>query len=279
MNSTIQTHPEREHPRISAELGVDRLMGHVQPLPSERMQIVLVLHGTGSLALPSEIHDLSVGDVAVLRPGVTHEYRHCHALQLVWCRFSPFGIRSGLETSLDDRAISVLLSGSSIQAMKVPAERFRSLAALLTVPTQGGEMGNLGRLLLILETLSEAGSPPPPRVHPAVLETIKAFDRDLSRDWSLPELAERFDLDPSYMARIFKNSVGVPPMAYLTTMRAEAAAELLARTDLPCGAVGDRVGWNDPNYFSRRFRQHFGESPSHYRDRAEYAAFRAVSVR
>jgi two-component system response regulator YesN len=90
----------------------------------------------------------------------------------------------------------------------------------------------------------------------------------MARDWTLPELAETLNLDPSYLARIFKLSVGVPPIGYLATLRAEAAAELLARTDLPCAEVGDRVGWMDANYFSRRFRQHFGKSPSRYRDRS-----------
>jgi len=168
--------------RLAVEFGGDRFMGQVRPQPTERMQIVLVLHGTGSLATQSQIHDLSVADVAVLRPGVVHEFRHCHALQLIWCRFSPFGIRAGLEQSLDQHALSILLSGEPSQLLKVAAERFRSLAALLTVPTQGGDMGNLGRLLLILETLSEAGLPHPPVVHPAVAETIRVFDQDLVRE-------------------------------------------------------------------------------------------------
>jgi AraC-like DNA-binding protein len=50
-------------------------------------------------------------------------------------------------------------------------------------------------------------------------------------------------------------------------MRAETAVARLASTDLSCAAVGASVGWSDPNYFSRRFRQHFGESPTAYKSR------------
>jgi AraC family L-rhamnose operon transcriptional activator RhaR len=58
-------------------------------------------------------------------------------------------------------------------------------------------------------------------------------------------------------------------MAYLAGRRAELSAGLLRRTDLPVGEVGALVGWPDPNHFSRRFREKFGLSPTHYRQRFE----------
>lgn len=229
--------------------------------------MLCVLYGTASIQVQNSFHDVQTGDIVVIRPGASVSLRHCHALQLITCSFSPSNVRKGLMRSLDERALSVLVSGSQGQFFSISLDRFRSLAALLGVTTEGGAMGNLGRLLVILEAIIEAGRPAPGRVHPAVLRTIDAFESEMARDWTLPELAGSLDLDPSYLARIFKLSVGLPPVGYLAMLRAEAAAELLARTDMPCGEVGDRVGWMDANYFSRRFRQHFGESPTRYRDR------------
>jgi AraC family L-rhamnose operon transcriptional activator RhaR len=54
-------------------------------------------------------------------------------------------------------------------------------------------------------------------------------------------------------------------MAQLAAMRAETAAVRLRRADDPVAAVGASVGWGDPNYFSRRFRAHFGMSPTDFR--------------
>jgi AraC family L-rhamnose operon transcriptional activator RhaR len=229
------------------------------------MQIMLVVYGSGSIVVGSAGRDLALGDVVIVRPGVIHEFCDAHALQLIVCRFSPFGIRAGLERSLDQRATSILLSARPFQTMRVSSDRFRALASALGTPTQGGEMGNLGRLLLVLEALSDAGTPQPPIVHSAVSRSIQAFDGDLVADWELPSLAARFDLDPSYLARVFKTSVGASPVQYLAMMKAEAAAELLGETRLPCSAIAEKVGWKDPNYFSRRFRQHFGYSPTEYR--------------
>ncbi len=54
-------------------------------------------------------------------------------------------------------------------------------------------------------------------------------------------------------------------LAYHNRVRLERAGALLIRTDEPIGNVGEQVGWSDQNHFARRFRSHFGVSPSHYR--------------
>ena len=45
--------------------------------------------------------------------------------------------------------------------------------------------------------------------------------------------------------------------------------EQLLRTNRDIGMIGEQVGWNDPNYFARRFRAHFGVSATKYRKQFE----------
>jgi AraC family L-rhamnose operon transcriptional activator RhaR len=54
-------------------------------------------------------------------------------------------------------------------------------------------------------------------------------------------------------------------MAYLRRARAERSAYLLLSTADPVSVIGAAVGWDDPNLFARRFRTHFGLSPTAYR--------------
>lgn len=87
----------------------------------------------------------------------------------------------------------------------------------------------------------------------------------LSDDISLDELAAEARLSPYHFARMFKQSVGVPPRVYLTRLRMEKACELLARTDLPVTEIAQEVGYSSNQVLARVFIKHQRMSPTDYR--------------
>jgi AraC family L-rhamnose operon transcriptional activator RhaR len=93
------------------------------------------------------------------------------------------------------------------------------------------------------------------------------MDERMADAWSIPKLASAVHLEGAYCIRVFKKATGLSPIAYLSRCRAERAATLLLRTDLPVAAIADQIGWPDQNYFARRFRAHFGISATEYRAR------------
>jgi AraC family L-rhamnose operon transcriptional activator RhaR len=125
----------------------------------------------------------------------------------------------------------------------------------------------LAHLLLVLNEVAGSAEAPAERggTHQSVLRAARLLEDEPARPWTLAELADAVNLAPSYLVRLFAKQVGLPPLAYLARLRAERAAGLLIETDLSVAAIGDRVGWPDPNYMSRRFRACFGQSPSEYR--------------
>jgi AraC family L-rhamnose operon transcriptional activator RhaR len=58
-------------------------------------------------------------------------------------------------------------------------------------------------------------------------------------------------------------------MAYLANLRLTRAAAMLRRQEENVTSVALKVGFNDSNYFARRFHAMFGLSPSEYRKRQE----------
>jgi AraC family L-rhamnose operon transcriptional activator RhaR len=94
---------------------------------------------------------------------------------------------------------------------------------------------------------------------------MKRMEDDIQRALTLGDLAEQLSIAEAYLVRRFKAATGLPPMAWLNRLRAERAAALLLRTDAPVAEIGRAVGWEDPNYFARRFRAHFGLSATDYR--------------
>jgi AraC family transcriptional regulator len=87
----------------------------------------------------------------------------------------------------------------------------------------------------------------------------------LSEDISLEQLAAEARLSPFHFARMFKQSVGVPPRVHLTRLRMEKACDLLETTDLPVTEIAQEVGYSSNQVLARVFIKHRHMSPSDYR--------------
>jgi AraC family transcriptional regulator len=99
-----------------------------------------------------------------------------------------------------------------------------------------------------------------------------------SEDISLDELAAEAQLSPYHFARMFKQSVGVPPRVYLTRLRIEKACELLEKTDLPITEIAFEVGYSSNQVLARVFLKHRRITPTDYR-RAVRDPARQISLR
>jgi AraC-like DNA-binding protein len=85
-------------------------------------------------------------------------------------------------------------------------------------------------------------------------------------DLSVEALAEDLNYTRRTLTRKTKDAVGQPPSALIRQMRLEKGAELLRRQERTVSEIAHAVGFNSLSYFSRRFKKHFGTSPSAYRD-------------
>jgi len=65
--------------------------------------------------------------------------------------------------------------------------------------------------------------------------------------------------------RHWLSAVGMPPARYLASLRMREACRLLANTDMRIGAIARLLGFDDPLYFSRRFRSAHGMTARAYR--------------
>lgn len=101
----------------------------------------------------------------------------------------------------------------------------------------------------------------------------------LSEDISLDELAAEVQLSTFHFARMFKQSVGVPPRIYLTRLRVEKACELLEQTDLPITAIALEVGYSSNQVLARVFLKHMHLSPSDYRRAVRDPVRPSISLR
>lgn len=84
---------------------------------------------------------------------------------------------------------------------------------------------------------------------------------------SLNAICKHLLMSTSYFSAVFKSYTGQTFVEHLTKVRVEKAMELLKSTNLKTYEIAEKVGYNDPHYFSLIFKKSSGYSPSEYRDR------------
>lgn len=86
-----------------------------------------------------------------------------------------------------------------------------------------------------------------------------------ARELSIAKIAEEVFLTPNYISLIFKKETGETITDYITRFRIGKAKELLRTTDLKVMEISERVGYENPHYFSTVFKKTVGLHPLKYR--------------
>ncbi|MEN6316684.1 MAG: response regulator transcription factor [Clostridiaceae bacterium] len=96
---------------------------------------------------------------------------------------------------------------------------------------------------------------------------IKEYiSQNYSSQITLNTIAEKFYINASYVSRLFKKESTENFIDYLTNKRMEEAKKLLSMTDSRIYEISEKIGYNNPKYFSQLFEKIFGMTPTEYRN-------------
>ncbi len=82
---------------------------------------------------------------------------------------------------------------------------------------------------------------------------------------TLDEIAGKLNLTPEYLGTKFHQEMGVTFGTYMKNFRMAKAKELLIGTSLKLYQIAEKIGYSDPKYFSRVFKEATGQLPADYR--------------
>ena len=127
------------------------------------------------------------------------------------------------------------------------------------------------------EKLKEKFSNAPNMLRPTICSSDKdkAFADQLqavveqqleNAQFTVDEFASIMGLGRTVFYRKVRGVTGYSPNEYIRIVRMKKAAELLLESNYTVSEVSYKVGINDPFYFSKCFKHHFGVSPSAYRE-------------
>jgi AraC-like DNA-binding protein len=97
-----------------------------------------------------------------------------------------------------------------------------------------------------------------------VRQVREYLEAHYGEDVSLAQLGALTSRSSFHLARSFSKVFGLPPHAYLESVRVEHARKLL-KSGMSVVDTALAVGYTDQSHFTHRFRRHTGITPGQYR--------------
>ncbi|OUS00818.1 AraC family transcriptional regulator [Flavobacteriales bacterium 33_180_T64] len=94
---------------------------------------------------------------------------------------------------------------------------------------------------------------------------MEYIHNNLDRKIDIKMLAEISHFSPFHFHRISRALLGEPIGAYISRTRVETAAKMIRYTTLDIESIAYNVGFETPSSLSKKFKNHFGISPTMYR--------------
>lgn len=82
---------------------------------------------------------------------------------------------------------------------------------------------------------------------------------------TLDEIASKLNVTPEYLGTQFHKEMGLTFSTYMKNFRINKAKELLCGTHMKLYEIAAKVGYSDPKYFSKVFKEMTGQLPADYR--------------
>jgi AraC-like DNA-binding protein len=98
------------------------------------------------------------------------------------------------------------------------------------------------------------------RVH-RVVRAVEKLRKDFDKPLRIERVAKQLGMSTSGFHAHFKAVTAMSPLQFQKSLRLQEARRLMLGENLDAGEAGYRVGYEDPAYFSRDYKRHFGEPP------------------
>ena len=239
-----------------------------RPRGSQDWLLIHTDSGTGQFSTRQGSFTAREGEVVLYAPGDLQDYRTAPEedyWDLTWVHFRP---RPSWEAWLQWPRHENGLRHLSLEDEN--DEPFRAALMRMWKFSRRGIPGSLDFASNALEeallwanvVASRTGKVPPDE---RVRQAADYLSAHLREPFRLEKLAARCGLSVSRLAHLFKEQMGHTPQQFLERQRMQHARQLLRLTGLSVGEVAREVGYDDPFYFSNRFRRNVGQSPLRFR--------------
>ena len=224
--------------------------------PSEDFRYLIVLRGSGEFYHNSQCYRFSLHDLIDLPP-------HC---SLVFKTDSPTPLLLGCiritETTITAPGCRIVSAENTglirrvfylgLDTQDVPAPAYDTVQAAIDQ--------------LMFSALL-AGNLRARAMNTQVFDVIMDINAHFTEgDYDVREAINRTGYTVNHFRKLFRDETGITPTEFVSVRRIDKAIELfqLFRDHIPIKEIAWQVGYSDPYYFSRQFKQRTGVSPQQF---------------
>lgn len=225
-----------------------------------------VTHGAGTLVYNGRNFYLEEGSCVFI--DCTHSYSHTtspdHLWSLSWVHFNGATMPAIYEKYIERGGQPVFV----LQEMKMVEDIHNRLM------TEAGGSSYMRDMLInqylseLLVLIMEHSWNPEEQVHyrSDILAIKDYLDQNFRERITLDELENRFYLNKYHISKTFKEQFGSNISTYILNLRITRAKQLLRFSEKTVEEIADEVGLGSAAYFSQRFKEVEGVSPTKYRE-------------
>ena len=241
---------------------------HVSPV----CELLHVVAGAVDLVTPSGRFPAQAGDTLLVPSNTLHrdEFELGTDLSILFISFTWPCEEAYFRRVRPDATLAI----SSQRRVEI-AGLFDQLRGDVAGPTAVDELVARARVLTVLllflrdalaaQTTNDAadGASPADRRHQALVAGAKAYlQKHLANAVTLDEIASHLGVSSYHLSHVFSRETSFSLYTFLTATRMDKAKALLREGRLNVSEVAYAVGYHDPSYFSRAFKDRCGCSPS-----------------
>ena len=95
-------------------------------------------------------------------------------------------------------------------------------------------------------------------------EILLYINENIYTAFNIEELCAQFGISRSSLQSLFRNNLSIAPKEYVSSLKLEKSKLLIKESKFTISEIATMLGFSTIHYFSRRFKQEFGLTPTEY---------------
>lgn len=229
-------------------------------------QLLYIASGKAHFFIDGTEHIVTAGNMVIFFPDEPQHYRYYkeERTSVYWVHFTGAYVETILEHYHITKDDHIIYSGTSpdyqwlfgqiIQELQLCRQKYDEMLTLL-----------LRNIFILINRSLEMNVKFTDTTEKEVSYAVYHFRENYNKDINIEEYAEKQNTSISWFIRCFRQITGQTPLQYIINLRIANAQMMLETTDYSISQIAEKVGYDNPLYFSRIFHRQTGVSPREYR--------------